>query len=46
MNKKEGNIFTLTASGGLMPQEEMLEIAKTNQELLAIKLALKLQKKS
>lgn len=33
MSKKEGNIFTLTASGGLMPQEEMLEIAKTNQEL-------------
>jgi alanine dehydrogenase len=33
MTKKEGSIFTLTASGGLMPQEEMLEVAKTNKEL-------------
>lgn len=33
MTKKEGGFFTLTASGGLMPQEEMLEIAKSQQEL-------------
>ncbi|MCB0754534.1 MAG: alanine dehydrogenase [Flavobacteriales bacterium] len=33
MTKKEGSIFTLTASGGLMPQEEMLEVTKTNKEL-------------
>ncbi len=31
--KKEGGFFTLTASGGLMPQEEMLEVAKSQQEL-------------
>ncbi|MFT4980246.1 MAG: hypothetical protein ACI9UR_000079, partial [Bacteroidia bacterium] len=33
MTKKEGSFFTLTASGGLMPQEEMLEVAKSQQEL-------------
>ena len=33
MTKKEGGFFTLTASGGLMPQEEMLEVAKSQQEL-------------
>ncbi len=33
MTKRESGGFTLTASGGLMPQEEMLEVAKTNREL-------------
>ncbi|MCF8277534.1 MAG: alanine dehydrogenase [Flavobacteriales bacterium] len=33
MSKKEGSFFTLTASGGLMPQEEMLEVAKSQQDL-------------
>jgi len=33
MTKREGGFFTLTASGGLMPQEEMLEVAKTNKQL-------------
>ncbi len=33
MTKRESGFFTLTTSGGLMPQEEMLEVAKSNQEL-------------
>ncbi|MBP9152039.1 MAG: alanine dehydrogenase [Flavobacteriales bacterium] len=33
MSKQEGGFFTLTASGGLMPQEEMLEVAKSQKEL-------------
>lgn len=33
MNKKEGNIFTLTASSGLLPQEETLEIGKQQKEI-------------
>lgn len=33
MNKKEGSFFTLTASAGLMPQEEMLEVAKSQKQL-------------
>jgi alanine dehydrogenase len=31
--QRESGFFTLTASGGLMPQEEMLEVAKSQQEL-------------
>lgn len=33
MTEREGGHFTLTASGGLMPQEEMLEVSKTNKQL-------------
>jgi alanine dehydrogenase len=33
MTRKEGGFFTLTASGGLMPKEEMLEVSKSQQEL-------------
>lgn len=33
MTKRESAVYTLTASGGLMPQEEMLEVAKSNQQL-------------
>ncbi len=33
MKRTEPGRFTLTASSGLMPKEEMLEVAKTNQQL-------------
>ena len=33
MKRKDPGRFTLTASSGLMPKEEMLEVAKTNQQL-------------
>ena len=33
MSKQESGFFTLTASGGLMPQEEMLEIARKKSNL-------------
>ena len=33
MTRKEGGFFTLTASGGLMPKEEMLEVSKSQKEL-------------
>jgi alanine dehydrogenase len=33
MKRTDPGRFTLTASSGLMPKEEMLEVAKTNQQL-------------
>lgn len=33
MTRKEGGFFTLTASGGLMPKEEMLEVSKSQKDL-------------